>query len=38
VYIPHFVGLHSRLISFDHAIRINGVSKGQLAEVEVGSK
>jgi coenzyme F420-reducing hydrogenase delta subunit len=38
VYIPHFVGLHKRLISFDQAIRINDAHKRQLTEVEIGSE
>ena len=38
VYIPHFVGLHKRLILFDQAIRTNDMQKRQLAEVELGSE
>ncbi len=37
VYIPHFVGLHKRLISFDQAIRANSVNKGQLVEARMDS-
>jgi heterodisulfide reductase subunit A-like polyferredoxin/coenzyme F420-reducing hydrogenase delta subunit len=37
VYIPHFVGLHKRLISFDQAIRANSVYKSQLVEVGTDS-
>ncbi len=37
VYIPHFVGLHKRLISFDLAIRANSEHKTQLVEVETDS-